>query len=122
VRLVESLDRRIAAQQADVRGLARLEKVVRSGGEELGRLDGVVADRGIHILEPGTSPSAPSARTYFRGPTPTCTPTHDAAGAHLARRRLPAVGRVHGGASVTRVAVAIGSRIAELGDDQIACR
>ncbi|MBB3082536.1 mycofactocin-coupled SDR family oxidoreductase [Geodermatophilus sabuli] len=51
VRLVEALDRRIVAEQADVRDLARLKEVVRSGVAELGRLDGVVANAGIEIFK-----------------------------------------------------------------------
>ncbi len=52
VRLVEALDRRIVAQQADVRDGARLKEVLDSGVAELGRLDGVVANAGIDILRP----------------------------------------------------------------------
>ena len=43
VKLVEAHGRRIIAEQADVRDLARLKEVVNSGVRELGRLDGVVA-------------------------------------------------------------------------------
>jgi SDR family mycofactocin-dependent oxidoreductase len=49
VKLVEALDRRIVAEQADVRDLARLKDVVRTGVDQLGRLDGVVANAGIGI-------------------------------------------------------------------------
>ncbi len=52
VRLVEALDRRIVAERADVRDLARLTEVVREGVAELGRLDGVVANAGIDIVRP----------------------------------------------------------------------
>jgi SDR family mycofactocin-dependent oxidoreductase len=51
VRLVEALDRRIVAEQGDVRDLARLKEIVRSGVAELGRLDGVVANAGIEIFK-----------------------------------------------------------------------
>jgi SDR family mycofactocin-dependent oxidoreductase len=52
VRLVEALDRRIVAERADVRDLARLTEVVRAGVAELGRLDGVIANAGIDIVRP----------------------------------------------------------------------
>jgi SDR family mycofactocin-dependent oxidoreductase len=51
VRLVEALDRRIVAHQADVRDLARLKEVVSTGVAELGRLDGVVANAGVTITK-----------------------------------------------------------------------
>ena len=47
VRLVESLDRRIVARQADVRDAASLEAALRQGVAELGRLDIVSANAGI---------------------------------------------------------------------------
>ncbi|MFH5823740.1 mycofactocin-coupled SDR family oxidoreductase [Georgenia sp. AZ-5] len=52
VRQVEALDRRIVAEQADVRDLARLKEVVAGGVAQLGRLDVVVANAGIDILRP----------------------------------------------------------------------
>lgn len=51
VRLVEGLGRRIVAEQADVRNLARLKEVVSTGVARLGRLDGVVANAGIEIFK-----------------------------------------------------------------------
>lgn len=51
VKLVEALDRRIVAEQADVRDLARLKEVVSTGVAQLGRLDGVVANAGIEIFK-----------------------------------------------------------------------
>ncbi|UNX54219.1 mycofactocin-coupled SDR family oxidoreductase [Georgenia sp. TF02-10] len=51
VRQVEALDRRIVAEQADVRDLARLKEVASTGVAELGgRLDGIVANAGIDIF------------------------------------------------------------------------
>jgi (+)-trans-carveol dehydrogenase len=47
VGLVEELDRRIVAAQADVRDLASLERAVADGVAELGRLDIVCANAGI---------------------------------------------------------------------------
>lgn len=47
VRLVEKLDRRIVARQADVRDPAQLKAAVAEGVAELGRLDAVVAQAGI---------------------------------------------------------------------------
>lgn len=47
VRLVEAQDRRIVAEQGDVRDLARLKEIVAKGASELGRLDIVVANAGI---------------------------------------------------------------------------
>ena len=47
VKLVESLDRRIVAAQADVRDLDGLKAAVDAGVEELGRLDIVLANAGI---------------------------------------------------------------------------
>jgi (+)-trans-carveol dehydrogenase len=44
---VEALDRRIVARQADVRDLASLDRAVREGVAELGRLDIVAANAGI---------------------------------------------------------------------------
>ena len=47
VRLVEALDRRIVARQADSRDLAALTRLVDDGVAELGRLDIVVANAGV---------------------------------------------------------------------------
>jgi SDR family mycofactocin-dependent oxidoreductase len=47
VALVEKLDRRIVARQADVRDLSALTEAVNDGVAELGRLDIVVANAGI---------------------------------------------------------------------------
>jgi len=47
VRLVEALDRRIVAQQADVRDYDAVQKVVDDGVAQLGRLDIVSANAGI---------------------------------------------------------------------------
>src|SRR5580704_12873801 len=47
VKLVEALDRRIVARQADVRDLDALKAAVDAGVEELGRLDIVLANAGI---------------------------------------------------------------------------
>jgi len=47
VRLVEALGRRIVATKTDVRELEDLTGAVRSGVDELGRLDIVIADAGI---------------------------------------------------------------------------
>ncbi len=47
VREVEALDRRIVASRADVRDLAALERAVRDGIAELGRVDIVLANAGI---------------------------------------------------------------------------
>jgi (+)-trans-carveol dehydrogenase len=47
VRMVERLDRRIIARQADVRDFGALEEAVAAGVAELGRLDIVVANAGI---------------------------------------------------------------------------
>ncbi|MEA9985446.1 MULTISPECIES: mycofactocin-coupled SDR family oxidoreductase [Subtercola] len=49
VRLVEGLDRRIVAEQGDVRDLARMKEIVAKGVAELGHLDIVVANAGICI-------------------------------------------------------------------------
>lgn len=52
VRQVEALDRRIVAERADVRDLARLREVVTAGVAELGgRLDGIIANAGIDIVK-----------------------------------------------------------------------
>ena len=51
VRLIEAQGRRIIAEQADVRDLARLKEVVTAGVSEMGRLDGVVANAGIEIFK-----------------------------------------------------------------------
>lgn len=50
VRQVEALDRRVVADQADVRDLGRLRKVVDAGVAELGGLDIIVANAGIDIV------------------------------------------------------------------------
>lgn len=55
VRQVEALDRRIVAEQADVRDLDRLTEVVAGGVAELGRLDIIVANAGVDILGPWRS-------------------------------------------------------------------
>ena len=47
VKLVEALDRRIVARQADVRDFDALKAAVNAGVEELGRLDIVLANAGI---------------------------------------------------------------------------
>lgn len=47
VRLVEELDRRIVAREADVRDLSAVQAVVDEGVRELGRLDVVCANAGI---------------------------------------------------------------------------
>jgi (+)-trans-carveol dehydrogenase len=47
VRLIEGLDRRIVAREADVRDLAAVEEVVREGVAELGPVDIVCANAGI---------------------------------------------------------------------------
>ncbi|EFC80286.1 mycofactocin-coupled SDR family oxidoreductase [Parafrankia sp. EUN1f] len=52
VRLVEALDRRIIADQADVRDLAALKNVVDVGVAEFGRLDIVLANAGISTPAP----------------------------------------------------------------------
>lgn len=51
VRLVEGLDRRIVAVQADVRERAQLRDALESGLAELGRLDIVVAQAGIAAMK-----------------------------------------------------------------------
>jgi len=53
VRQVEKLGRRIVAEQADVRDLEAVERVVAKGVSELGHLDIVVANAGIGIPEAG---------------------------------------------------------------------
>ncbi|MBF4994417.1 mycofactocin-coupled SDR family oxidoreductase [Arthrobacter gandavensis] len=50
VRLVEALDRRIFAQQADVRDLAALEKAVQEGEAAIGPVDIILANAGIAPL------------------------------------------------------------------------
>jgi len=52
VRLVQALDRRIVAAEADVRDLAALTKVVNDGVAQLGRLDIVLANAGISTWFP----------------------------------------------------------------------
>lgn len=52
VRAVESLDRRIIAQEADVRDSTALARVVEQGVSELGRLDIVLANAGISSPAP----------------------------------------------------------------------
>ena len=47
VKLVEALDRRIVARQADVRDFDALKAAVDAGVEELGRLDIVLANAGV---------------------------------------------------------------------------
>jgi SDR family mycofactocin-dependent oxidoreductase len=47
VRLVEGLDRRIVAQQADVRDLGQLEAAVKAGLDEFGQIDIAIANAGI---------------------------------------------------------------------------
>jgi SDR family mycofactocin-dependent oxidoreductase len=49
VRQVEELERRIFAEQADVRDLKALEEVLAAGVHELGRLDIVLANAGITV-------------------------------------------------------------------------
>ena len=51
VRQVEALDRRIIAEQADVRDVQALTKIVGAGVTELGRLDIVVANAGIATVQ-----------------------------------------------------------------------
>lgn len=53
VRLVEELDSRIIAAQADVRDLGDLERLASQGAEELGSLDIVVANAGIAVPAKG---------------------------------------------------------------------
>jgi SDR family mycofactocin-dependent oxidoreductase len=50
-KLVEALDRRIIARQADVRDAAALRRVVDEGVAELGKLDIVVANAGICTVQ-----------------------------------------------------------------------
>jgi SDR family mycofactocin-dependent oxidoreductase len=52
VKAVEALDRRIIATQADVRDAAALKKAMDDGVAQLGRLDIVVANAGICIVQP----------------------------------------------------------------------
>ncbi|MEW1931424.1 mycofactocin-coupled SDR family oxidoreductase [Rhodococcus sp. NPDC079359] len=52
VRLVEELDRRIIASEADVRDLAALTTAVDAGAAELGRVDIVIANAGINTMSP----------------------------------------------------------------------
>jgi SDR family mycofactocin-dependent oxidoreductase len=50
VKLVEELDRRIVARQADVRDLAALQRVVEEGMSEFGHIDVVCANAGIGTI------------------------------------------------------------------------
>lgn len=52
VKAVEALDRRIIATQADVRDAQALRKAVDDGVAQLGKLDVVVANAGICIVQP----------------------------------------------------------------------
>jgi SDR family mycofactocin-dependent oxidoreductase len=52
VKLVESLDRRIVAQQADVRDLASLRAAVDAGLAQFGHIDIVIANAGIASFAP----------------------------------------------------------------------
>jgi NAD(P)-dependent dehydrogenase (short-subunit alcohol dehydrogenase family) len=52
VKMVESLDRRIVAQQADVRDLASLRASVDAGLSEFGQIDIVIANAGIASFAP----------------------------------------------------------------------
>jgi SDR family mycofactocin-dependent oxidoreductase len=52
VKMVESLDRRVIAVQADVRDLSALQAAVASSVAELGRLDIVIANAGIASFAP----------------------------------------------------------------------
>ena len=52
VKMVESLDRRIVARQADVRDLASLQAAVDVGLAELGHIDVVIANAGIASFAP----------------------------------------------------------------------
>ena len=51
-KLVEDLDRRIVAREADVRDLARLQAVVQEGISEFGHIDVVCANAGIGSVAP----------------------------------------------------------------------
>jgi SDR family mycofactocin-dependent oxidoreductase len=51
-KLVEDLDRRIVAREADVRDLAALQRVVEEGISEFGHIDVVCANAGIASLAP----------------------------------------------------------------------
>jgi SDR family mycofactocin-dependent oxidoreductase len=53
VRLVEELDRRIVARQADVRDLGELQAAVDDGLSEFGHIDVVCANAGIAVQEAG---------------------------------------------------------------------
>lgn len=50
VRMIEALDRRVVAHQADVRDMAAMQKAVDDGVAQLGGLDIVVANAGICII------------------------------------------------------------------------
>ncbi len=52
VKLVEELDRRIVAREADVRDLGQLESVVQEGVSEFGHIDVVCANAGIASFAP----------------------------------------------------------------------
>jgi SDR family mycofactocin-dependent oxidoreductase len=61
VRLVEGLDRRIVAEQGDIRDLARMAEVVEKGVAELGRLDIVCANAAIWSVGE-SEPESPADR------------------------------------------------------------
>jgi len=65
VRIVEALDRRCVAVQADVRDLAAMEGVAETAREQLGRLDVVVANAGIATGAPLATMSAEMWRTMI---------------------------------------------------------
>jgi len=65
VRLVEALDRRIVAAEADVRDLAALSAAVERGVTELGRLDIVVANAGISVPAPTLDMSEETWKTML---------------------------------------------------------
>ncbi len=52
VALVEDLDRRCLAMQADVRSQGQLDEAVQRGISELGKIDILVANAGINSLAP----------------------------------------------------------------------
>ncbi len=65
VALVEKLDRRIVAREADVRDLGALEAAVAEGVAELGRLDIVVANAGIATFGPAVELSEAKWQTML---------------------------------------------------------